>query len=81
MRVVGHGLRQGMSSTQQCVMRQRAAAVSACHPPNPTPAWPRTVCPLQGKFTWITESGTSERWVVANCGNFSVSVCEGHLSH
>jgi len=26
----------------------------------------------KGKFTWITESGTQERWVVANCGMFSV---------
>eukprot|EP00197_Chlamydomonas_leiostraca_P013127 CAMPEP_0202869760 /NCGR_PEP_ID=MMETSP1391-20130828/12913_1 /ASSEMBLY_ACC=CAM_ASM_000867 /TAXON_ID=1034604 /ORGANISM="Chlamydomonas leiostraca, Strain SAG 11-49" /LENGTH=578 /DNA_ID=CAMNT_0049550119 /DNA_START=147 /DNA_END=1883 /DNA_ORIENTATION=+ len=26
----------------------------------------------KGKFTWITESGMSERWVVANCGPFSV---------
>ncbi|GFR50260.1 hypothetical protein Agub_g12446 [Astrephomene gubernaculifera] len=26
----------------------------------------------KGKFTWITESGQSERWVVAGCGRFSV---------
>lgn len=25
-----------------------------------------------GKFTWITEAGQKERWVVANVGNFSV---------
>ncbi|PNH08099.1 Protein CYPRO4 [Tetrabaena socialis] len=25
-----------------------------------------------GKFTWITEAGQSERWVVAGCGRFSV---------
>eukprot|EP01026_Neomeris_dumetosa_P074566 TRINITY_DN77678_c0_g1_i1.p1 TRINITY_DN77678_c0_g1~~TRINITY_DN77678_c0_g1_i1.p1 ORF type:complete len:581 (-),score=81.42 TRINITY_DN77678_c0_g1_i1:414-2156(-) len=24
------------------------------------------------KFTWITEQGTSERWIVASCGNFTV---------
>jgi hypothetical protein len=29
---------------------------------------------MQGKFTWITEHGISERWVVANCGNFSVGL-------
>ena len=26
----------------------------------------------KGKFTWITEQGSSERWIVASCGNFSV---------
>ncbi len=29
--------------------------------------------PLQkGKFTWVTESGREERWIVASCGNFTV---------
>ncbi len=28
----------------------------------------------KGKFTWITEAGKSERWVVAQCGNHSVGV-------
>ncbi|KAK9906793.1 hypothetical protein WJX75_008166 [Coccomyxa subellipsoidea] len=29
--------------------------------------------PLQkGKFTWITESGREERWIVASCGNYTV---------
>ncbi|KAG2451790.1 hypothetical protein HYH02_003568 [Chlamydomonas schloesseri] len=27
----------------------------------------------KGKFTWITEGGQSERWVVAGCGRFSVT--------
>ncbi|PNW71515.1 hypothetical protein CHLRE_16g657550v5 [Chlamydomonas reinhardtii] len=27
----------------------------------------------KGKFTWITEGGQSERWVVASCGRFSVT--------
>lgn len=26
----------------------------------------------KGRFTWITESGQSERWVVAHCGKSSV---------
>jgi len=26
----------------------------------------------KGKFTWITEQGSSEHWIVASCGNFSV---------
>lgn len=26
----------------------------------------------KGKFTWITEAGVTERWVVAQCGNYSV---------
>ncbi|EFJ44461.1 hypothetical protein VOLCADRAFT_82851 [Volvox carteri f. nagariensis] len=26
----------------------------------------------KGKFTWITEGGQSERWIVAGCGRFSV---------
>lgn len=26
----------------------------------------------KGKFTWITEQGSQERWIVASCGNFSV---------
>lgn len=26
----------------------------------------------KGKFSWITESGVPERWIVASCGNFSV---------
>uniref|UniRef100_A0A7S1T8S4 Vacuolar import/degradation Vid27 C-terminal domain-containing protein n=1 Tax=Tetraselmis chuii TaxID=63592 RepID=A0A7S1T8S4_9CHLO len=26
----------------------------------------------KGKFTWITEQGKQERWIVASCGNFSV---------
>lgn len=25
-----------------------------------------------GKFTWITEQGRHERWIVASCGNYSV---------
>ena len=29
--------------------------------------------PLQkGKFTWVTESGREERWIVASCGNYTV---------
>ncbi|GAX80725.1 hypothetical protein CEUSTIGMA_g8160.t1 [Chlamydomonas eustigma] len=29
--------------------------------------------PLQkGKFSWITESGQNERWIVASCGKYSV---------
>ena len=29
--------------------------------------------PLQkGKFTWVTESGREERWIVASCGTFTV---------
>jgi hypothetical protein len=29
--------------------------------------------PLQkGKFTWVTESGKQERWIVASCGNYTV---------
>lgn len=29
--------------------------------------------PLQkGKFTWVTESGREERWIVATCGQFTV---------
>ena len=26
----------------------------------------------QGKFTWVTEAGREERWVVASCGNYTV---------
>lgn len=26
----------------------------------------------KGKFTWITESGRQERWIVASCGNYTV---------
>eukprot|EP00884_Botryococcus_braunii_P014703 jgi/Botrbrau1/23233/Bobra.0041s0071.2 len=26
----------------------------------------------KGKFTWITQAGFEERWIVANCGNYSV---------
>jgi len=27
--------------------------------------------PLQkGKFSWITESGQAERWIVASCGEY-----------
>lgn len=29
--------------------------------------------PLQkGKFTWITEAGRQERWIVASCGAYTV---------
>ena len=29
--------------------------------------------PLQkGKFTWVTESGREERWIVASCGNYTL---------
>jgi hypothetical protein len=29
--------------------------------------------PLRGgKFTWVTEQGRQERWIVASCGNYSV---------
>lgn len=29
--------------------------------------------PLRGaKFTWVTEAGRTERWVVASCGRYSV---------
>ena len=31
----------------------------------------------QGKFTWITEAGQTERWIVANCGKHSVRRCKG----
>ena len=26
----------------------------------------------QGKFTWVTEAGRDERWIVASCGNHTV---------
>ena len=26
----------------------------------------------KGKFTWITEAGRQERWIVASCGSFTV---------
>lgn len=26
----------------------------------------------QGKFTWVTESGRQERWIVATCGLYTV---------
>ncbi len=26
----------------------------------------------QGKFTWVTEAGRQERWIVASCGNHTV---------
>ena len=26
----------------------------------------------KGKFTWITEAGRSERWIVASCGSYTV---------
>jgi hypothetical protein len=26
----------------------------------------------KGHFTWITEKGRQERWVVASCGNYTV---------
>ena len=26
----------------------------------------------QGKFTWVTEAGREERWIVASCGNYPV---------
>lgn len=26
----------------------------------------------KGKFTWITQTGREERWIVANCGNYTV---------
>jgi hypothetical protein len=26
----------------------------------------------KGKFTWITQAGREERWIVANCGNYTV---------
>ena len=26
----------------------------------------------QGKFTWVTEAGREERWIVASCGNYTV---------
>lgn len=26
----------------------------------------------KGKFTWVTESGRQERWIVASCGNYTV---------
>ena len=26
----------------------------------------------QGKFTWVTEAGRQERWIVATCGNNTV---------
>ena len=25
-----------------------------------------------GKFTWVTEDGKQERWIVASCGNYSI---------
>ena len=27
---------------------------------------------VKGKFTWVTEQGKQERWIVASCGNYSV---------
>jgi hypothetical protein len=29
----------------------------------------------KGKFSWITESGTNERWIVASCGSNSGGWC------
>jgi hypothetical protein len=26
----------------------------------------------KGKFTWITEGGKQERWIVVSCGNYTV---------
>jgi hypothetical protein len=26
----------------------------------------------KGKFTWITEAGRNERWIVASCGSYTV---------
>ena len=26
----------------------------------------------KGKFTWVTEAGREERWIVATCGNYTV---------
>ena len=26
----------------------------------------------KGKFTWVTESGREERWIVASCGTYTV---------
>lgn len=26
----------------------------------------------KGKFTWITEAGRQERWIVASCGAYTV---------
>ena len=26
----------------------------------------------KGKFTWVTESGRQERWIVVSCGNYTV---------
>jgi len=26
----------------------------------------------KGKFTWITEAGRQERWIVASCGSYTV---------
>jgi type VI protein secretion system component Hcp len=30
--------------------------------------------PLQkGKFTWVTEKGRQERYIIATCGNYTVT--------
>lgn len=51
-------------------------------PPPPSPALPPPPledvkltknAPLEkGHFTWITEQGRQERWIVASCGNYTV---------
>ena len=34
---------------------------------------PRLGAPLvKGKFTWVTEQGEQERWIVASCGTYSI---------
>ncbi len=41
------------------------------HVYTPTPT--QSHAPLEkGKFTWITEEGREERWVVASCGKYTV---------
>lgn len=32
----------------------------------------RTAPLTMGKFTWVTEAGRQERWIVASCGNYTV---------
>lgn len=36
-------------------------------------AWLQGNAPLEkGHFTWITQEGRQERWIVASCGNYTV---------
>lgn len=69
--------RRGLAGAASCLLGLITPALPP--PPPPLASQPAEDCKLtkgcaleKGHFTWITEKGRQERWIVASCGNYTV---------